>query len=267
MEVVWDPAKGMLDPASLEGIDAVVHLAGVGIASRRWSKSQRAKIWASRVDATRLLARGLAGVARRPGVLVSASAVGYYGSRGDQLLDESSPPGTGFLPELCAAWEDATTPAAEAGVRVVRLRSGIVLARHGGALRPQLLLFKLGLGGRLGSGDQRVAWIAIEDEVAAILHLLDQPSLSGPVNATSPGSVTNRDLTATLARLVSRPAVLSAPATLLRGALGRAFADELLLASQRVWPRQLLEHGFVFRQPDLEGALRAVLSAEETVGD
>jgi uncharacterized protein (TIGR01777 family) len=199
-------------------------------------------------------------VASPPGVLVSASAVGYYGSRGDELLDEDSSPGAGFLPELCTAWEEATTPAAEAGIRVVRLRSGIVLARQGGVLRPQLLLFKLGLGGRLGSGRQHVAWIALEDEVAAILHLLDQPSLSGPVNGVSPGGVTNRQLTATLARLVSRPAVLSAPAPVLRAALGGDFADELLLASQRVWPRRLLEHGFLFGQPELEGALRAVLS-------
>lgn len=260
-DIAWDPAEEVLDPASLEGIDAVVHLAGVGIASRRWSSSQRSRIWASRVDATRLLARTLASLSRPPSVLVSASAVGYYGSRGDEVLDEDSRPGPGFLPELCVAWEDATTPATEAGIRVVRLRSGIVLARHGGVLRPQLLVFKLGLGGRLGSGRQYVSWIALEDEVAAILYLLGQPSLSGPVNAVSPGLVTNQELTRTLARLVSRPAMLVAPAPVLRLALGAGFADELLLASQRVWPKRLLEHGFQFGQPELEGALRSVLSA------
>jgi uncharacterized protein (TIGR01777 family) len=251
----------MLDAASLEGLDAVVHLAGVGIASRRWSTSQRTRIWGSRVDATRLLARTLAGLSRPPTVLVSASAVGYYGSRGGELLDEGSPPGAGFLPELCVAWEEASGAAGAAGVRVVRLRSGIVLARHGGVLKPQVSLFKLGLGSRLGSGRQFVSWITLEDEVGVVLHALEQSSVSGPLNAVGPGPVTNGEFTRTLARVLSRPALLVAPTPVLRGVLGTGFADELLLASQRVWPRRLLETGFQFRQPDLEGALRTMLAA------
>jgi uncharacterized protein (TIGR01777 family) len=251
----------MLDAASLEGLDAVVHLAGVGIASRRWSTSQRSRIWASRVDATRLLARTLAGLSRPPAVLVSASAVGYYGSRGSELLDEDSPPGAGFLPELCIAWEDAGGAAGAAGTRVVLLRSGIVLAREGGVLKPQVSLFKLGLGGRLGPGHQFLSWITLEDEVGVVLHALEQPSLSGPLNAVGPGPVTNEEFTRTLARVLSRPALLVAPAPVLRGVLGTGFADELLLASQRVWPRRLLETGFQFRLPDLEAALRSMLAA------
>jgi uncharacterized protein (TIGR01777 family) len=265
-EIGWDPARGTLDAASLEGLDAVVHLAGAGIASRRWSASQRARIWASRVDATRLLVRTLAGLSRPPAVLVSASGVGYYGSRGDELLVEESPPGAGFLSELCVAWEDASGTAGAAGVRVVLLRSGIVLARHGGVLKPQVSLFKLGLGGRLGSGRQYLSWITLEDEVAIVLHALEQSSLSGPLNAVGPGPVTNEEFTRTLARVLSRPALLVAPTLVLRGVLGAGFADELLLASQRAWPGRLLETGFLFRHPDLEGALRAMLAASATQG-
>jgi uncharacterized protein (TIGR01777 family) len=265
-EIPWDPARGKLDAASLEGLDAVVHLAGTGIASRRWSNSQRARIWASRVDATRLLVRTLASLSRPPAVLVSASGVGYYGSRGDELLAEDSPPGAGFLAELCVAWEDASRAAQGAGARVVLLRSGIVLARHGGVLKPQVSLFKLGLGGRLGSGRQYLSWITLEDEVGIVLHALERSSLSGALNAVGPGPVTNEEFTRTLARVLSRPARLVAPAPVLRGVLGAGFADELLLASQRVWPRRLLETGFLFRQPDLEGALRAMLSAQPTQG-
>ena len=265
-EIPWDPARGKLDAASLEGLDAVVHLAGTGIASRRWSNSQRARIWASRVDATRLLVRTLASLSRPPAVLVSASGVGYYGSRGDELLAEDSPPGAGFLAELCVAWEDASRAAQGAGARVVLLRSGIVLARHGGVLKPQVSLFKLGLGARLGSGRQYLSWITLEDEVGIVLHALERSSLSGALNAVGPGPVTNEEFTRTLARVLSRPARLVAPAPVLRGVLGAGFADELLLASQRVWPRRLLETGFLFRQPDLEGALRAMLSAQPTQG-
>jgi uncharacterized protein (TIGR01777 family) len=260
-EIAWDPAAGTIDAASLEGFDAVVHLAGEGIARRRWSQGQRARIRASRVSATTLLARTLASLGRRPAVLVSASAVGYYGNRGDELIDEDSPPGEGFLAQVCTAWEGATAAAATAGIRVVRLRSGVVLARHGGILAPQLPLFKLGLGARLGSGRQYVSWITLEDEVQALLFALERASLSGPVNAVAPGPVTNDELTRAVARALHRPALLAVPAPILRCALGAGFADELLLASQRAWPRRLLENGFLFRYPDLGAALQALLAA------
>ncbi len=254
-EIRWDPAAGTIDAERLEGLDAVVHLAGENVGSGRWTSARKARIRNSRVDGTRLLAQTLAGLARPPKVLVSASAVGIYGNRGDEELDEASEPGVGFLAEVCRDWEAATTPASEAGIRVVLARFGVVLAREGGALARLLPLFRFGLGGRLGSGRQFMSWIALEDVVGAIELLLKNESLRGPVNLTSPEPVTNRQFTETLGRVLRRPVLLPAPAFLLRAALGE-MADEMLLSSARVLPRRLLTSGYRFSEPDLEGALK-----------
>jgi uncharacterized protein (TIGR01777 family) len=259
-EAAWDPAAGRVDEGALAGTDAVVNLAGAGIGDRRWTPGRRRELVASRVDATSVLARALAAAGERPRVLVNASAVGVYGDRGDELLDETSAPGSGFLADLCRRWEQATAPAAEAGVRVLCVRSGIVLSAAGGALGRQLSLFRLGLGARLGSGRQWVSWISIQDEVGVLLHVLDHDDLHGPVNAVAPGAVTNRQLTAALGRVLRRPAVLAVPAPLLRAALGRELADEALLASQRVRPAVLERSGYRFAHPDLDGALEALLA-------
>lgn len=256
--VAWDPQAGTLDPAALEGFDAVVHLAGENIGAGRWTAARKARIRGSRVRGTGLLCAALAGLDRKPKVLAAASAVGIYGHRGDEELDEESPPGDGFLPELCRAWEKAAEPAAQAGIRVVNLRMGLVLAREGGALARMLPLFRLGLGGRLGSGAQWMSWITLDDVTAAIAHVLGAEALSGPVNLTAPRPATNRDFTKALARVLRRPAVLPAPAFALRLALGE-MADALLLASARVLPRRLAQSGFQFADPLLEPALRRLL--------
>lgn len=257
-DVGWDPEADRLDPADLEGRDAVVHLAGESLA-RRWTGSARRRIVDSRVRGTRLLAGALARCARPPAVLVSASAVGYYGDRGDEPLDESSPPGSGFLADVARAWEEATGAAAAAGLRVVHARIGLVLAPRGGALEPMRRTFALGLGGRFGSGRQWMSWIALEDLVEALRFALQRGACSGPVNLTAPRPVTNREFARTLGRVLARPAFLPAPAFALRLLLGREFADRMLLGGQRVLPAALERHGFGFRHPDLEGALRATL--------
>ncbi len=259
-EASWDPAAGRIDLAPLEGLDAAVHLAGVPLGERRWTEEQKARIQDSRVDSTRLLAETLARLEPVPAVLVSGSAVGYYGDRGDEVLDEGSPPGSGFLAGLCAAWEGATLAAEEAGTRVVHLRTGIVQSRRGGALAKQLPLFRLGLGGRLGHGRQWLSWISLADEVGVIMHALADPGLSGAVNSTSPRPVTNAEYTRTLARVLGRPALLAVPAPALSLALGQEMAAEMALVSQRVLPRKLEAAGYPFRHPDLEAALRAALS-------
>jgi len=257
-ELRWDPAAGTVDAAGLAGADAVVNLAGAGLGDRRWSAHRRGEIVASRVDATALLARTLAAMPAPPAVLVNASAVGFYGDRGDEELTEDSAPGTGFLAELCRRWEEATAPAAEAGVRVVRLRSGVVLSAAGGALARQLPLFRLGLGGRLGSGRQWLSWISLDDEVGVVLHALDH-GLRGPVNATAPAPVTNRDFTRALGRALGRPAVVAVPAVALRAALGAELAAEMVLAGQRVLPAAVVASGYRFRHASVEGALAAAL--------
>jgi uncharacterized protein (TIGR01777 family) len=254
----WDPDRGILDGAALEGADAVVHLAGAGIGDRRWTPARRDLLVSSRVASTSLLARTLAGLRRPPPVLVGASAVGYYGSRGDEALTEDSGPGGGFLAELCAAWEQAARPAADCGVRVVHLRSGIVLSTDGGALARQLPLFRLGLGGRLGSGRQWISWISLPDEIDVIVHALHHESVRGPLNATAPAPVRNAQFTASLARALRRPAILAVPAPLLRLALGRDLAEEAVLASQRVLPAKLEGTRFAFRHPDLTSAFAAL---------
>lgn len=255
-EILWDPVAGRIDGASLEGVDAVVNLAGENIAGGRWTAERKARIRASRVDGTALIARTLAGLDRRPEVLVTASAVGYYGDRGAEKLDETSRPGAGFLAGTCVDWEAATAAARTAGIRVVQLRIGIVLTPGGGVLARSLPLFGLGLGGALGSGAQYMSWIAREDLIGVLLRALADVNLDGPVNAVAPASVTNREFTRVLARVLRRPAVLPAPAPALRLALGREMADELLLASTRVLPARLVSSGFSFRFPDIESALR-----------
>jgi uncharacterized protein (TIGR01777 family) len=257
-EIRWDPAAGTIDAHRLEAFDAVVHLAGENIGAGRWTSARKARIRNSRVDGTRMLAQTLAGLARPPKVLVSASAVGFYGNRGDGELDESSSPGEGFLAGVCRDWEAATVPAAEAGIRVVLARFGVVLAREGGALARLLPPFRFGLGGRLGSGRQFMSWVSLEDVVGAIRFLLENESLRGPVNVTSPQPVTNRQFTETLGRVLHRPTVLPAPAFLLRVALGE-MADEMLLSSARVLPRRLLDAGYRFSQTDLEATLMRML--------
>jgi uncharacterized protein len=254
-EARWDPSAGEIDPGALAGVDAVVHLAGAGIGDKRWSPARKDLILGSRVDSTRLLGRSLAALDHPPAVLVSASAIGYYGDRGDEELTETSGPGTGFQAEVCGAWEAATSEAEAAGIRVVHLRTAVVLSRHGGALARQLPLFRAGLGGRLGSGDQWFSWISARDEVGAILHVIGDGSLSGAVNASAPAPVTNRDFTRVLGHVLHRPAVLGVPPVALRIALGRQLADELLLGSLRVLPARLLGAGYRFRDPGLEGAL------------
>jgi uncharacterized protein (TIGR01777 family) len=259
-EARWDPVSGSIDAGALEGADAVVHLAGAGIGDKRWSTARRHEIVSSRVQATTLLAQTLAGLDQPPSVLVSASAVGYYGDRGDEELTEDSRSGTGFLAEVCRAWEDATAPAAQAGLRVVQLRSGVVLSARGGALARQLPLFRLGIGGRLGTGRQWLSWIALSDEVGAILHALDQPAVVGPVNATAPTPVTNRDFTRALGRALHRPSVLAVPGFALKVALGSDFASEMVLAGQRVLPAKLRATGYAFDHTSIDTALSAVLA-------
>jgi len=257
-EVRWDPLSGDLDPSGLDGLDAVVHLAGESIAAGRWTAARKARIRESRVAGTRTLCDALQRLAGPPGVLVSASAVGYYGDRADEVLDEDSAPGTGFLPEVCVAWEQAAVLAAEVGVRVVRLRIGIVLSAHGGALGRMLTPFRLGLGGILGSGRQYMSWIALDDLVRVFRHAIESGELSGAVNAVAPAPVTNREFTRALGRALSRPTWFPAPAPLLRLALGE-MAEALLLASTRVVPARLEAGGFRFLHADPEGALRSVL--------
>jgi len=254
----WDPARGVLDPATLDGVDAVVHLAGENIASGWWTAARKARIRASRVDSTALLAETLARLPTPPTVFVVASAVGYYGSRGAETLTEASGPGRGFLAEVCRAWEAAAAPAARQSIRVVHPRFGIVLGASGGPLARMLVPFRLGLGGRIGSGAQWTSWVAREDAAAAVLHALATERLAGPVNVVAPEPVTNREFTATLARVLGRPALLPVPASPLRLLLGE-MAEELLLTSQRAVPERLTGSGFRFRYPTLEVALRAVL--------
>lgn len=258
-EAQWDPAAGSIDPEALQAASAVVHLAGAGIGDQRWSRARRAEIRDSRVRGTTTLASAIVEAAR-PSVWVSGSAVGIYGDRGDEELDEDSAPGDGFLAEVCQEWEAATGPAADAGIRVVLLRTGVVLAREGGALARQLPLFRLGLGGPLGDGRQWVSWIALADEVGAILHAIDHGDLSGPVNATAPHPATNAELTQALGAAVHRPTRLPVPRRLLQLAMGSQLTEEALLVSQRVLPRRLERSGYRFVHPDIEGAIAAALA-------
>lgn len=257
-EIGWDPRAGRLDRRALTGVDAVVNLAGAGIGDRRWTDEYRRTVLESRTHGTTLLAEAIAELDDGPRVLLSGSAVGIYGDRGDEELDEHAAPGSGFLAEVARAWEAATAPAERAGARVVHLRTGIVVAAHGGAFAKLLPIFRLGLGGRFGSGRQWMSWISLDDEVRAIVHLLTS-DLAGPVNLTAPNPVRNAALAATLGRVLRRPAVLPVPAFGPQLLLGRERAAALLLEGQRVLPTRLLADGFEFAHPDLETALRAVL--------
>lgn len=261
-EVAWDPAKGTLDADALDGVSAVVHLSGEPIASGRWTAAKKALIRDSRVDSTRFLCRQLASMARPPAVLVSASAIGYYGSRGDETLDENSGPGTGFLAEVCGAWEAAADPARDAGIRVAHLRIGVVLSSRGGALSKMLTPFRLGLGGPLGDGRMWMSWIVLKDLVGAILHAIDDGALAGPLNGTAPNPVTNAEFTRALGHALHRPAILPAPAFAISAALGE-MGRELLLSSAKVLPRRLEEAGFRFAYPEIDGALAAVVAGRE----
>lgn len=257
-EIRWDPAAGEIDGASLEGVDAVVHLSGENIAGGRWSPARKARLRASRVDSTALLARTLAGLKSPPKVLASASAIGVYGSQGDQWLTEESPAVDDFLGRLSVEWEAAAAPAVQAGIRVVHPRLGLVLSPAGGVLGKMLLPFKLCLGGIVGPGTQYMSWVAIDDVLGALHHVLSDASFTGPFNLVAPEPVTNRIFTKTLGKVLGRPTVLPAPAFALRAVLGE-MADGTLLASSRVRPERLEKGGYAFRFPELEGALAHVL--------
>jgi uncharacterized protein (TIGR01777 family) len=257
-EVRWDPAAGTLDLEALRGVTAAVHLAGEPLAEGRWTEERKRRIRSSRVQGTRLLAESLARLDPRPEVLVSASAVGIYGNRGDEVLDEASAPGSDFLADVAREWEEATEPARAAGIRVVTLRFGVILAREGGALPRMLRPFLLGVGGPIGDGRQWMSWIAIDDAVGVVLAALRDPVLAGPVNAVAPHSVRNSEFAETLGRVLHRPALLPAPALALRLLFGE-MADAALLASQRVVPGRLEAVEFPFQFRSLTLALRAIL--------
>lgn len=258
-EATWDPSAGTIEPAELEGHDAAVHLAGAGIGDHKWSEGHKRAVLDSRVQGTGLLARTLAGLDQPPTVLISGSAVGYYGYESDQPMTEASPKGRGFLADVVAAWEEAAAPAAEAGIRTVRIRSGVVLTATGGALKKQLLPFELGAGGRLGGGEQWLSWISLDDEVAAIIHLLTAEAAQGPVNVTSPQPVTNKEFTATLGRVLKRPTFMPVPTPALHALFGKEMTKEMLLGGQKVLPAKLQESGYTFAHPSLEEALRHTL--------
>jgi hypothetical protein len=253
-ESIWEPIRSGTWEETIGSIDAVVHLAGEPIAGCRWSRTQKQRIYDSRVIGTRQLSEQLAALNTPPKVMIAASATGYYGDRGDELLTEASAPGSGFLSQVCRDWEAATRPAVEAGIRVVNLRIGMVLSDQGGALDRLRPLFRLGLGGRLGSGRQFMSWISIEDLTSVFAETLTDQTITGPVNAVSPGSVTNREFTRSMAHWLRRPAWFAVPAAVLRLVIGE-MADEMLLTSARVLPQKLGDKGFSFKYPNLDAAL------------
>ena len=258
----WDPAKGTIEGEKLEGVDGVVHLAGENIAGIRWTEAKKEAILRSRVEGTLLLARTLAELREPPRVLVSASGKDYYGDRGDERLTEGADPGRGFLADVCRQWEDATQPARAAGIRTIHLRTGMVLSPAGGVLGTILLPFKLGLGGRLGSGRQYTSWIDLDDEVGLIHHALTNPRVRGPMNAVAPNPVPNAAFTDILGRVLGRPTFIPAPALAIRSLLGE-MGRELLLSGNRVVPGVALETGYTFLHPDLEDSLRHQLGRTE----
>jgi uncharacterized protein (TIGR01777 family) len=257
--IYWNPEQGIDDAARLEGLDAVVHLAGENIAEGRWSEERKARIRDSRVKGTRVLSETLARLTAPPRALISASAIGYYGNRGDEIMREESAPGTDFLADVCREWEAATTPAAQSGMRVVKLRFGVILTPKGGALTKMLAPFQFALGGKLGSGKQYMSWVTLDDAVGAINHALSDETLSGPVNVVAPNPVTNYEFTKTMGRVLSRPTIFSVPAFAVRLTFGE-MGDVALLSSTRVEPARLKESGYVFQHPELESALRQMLN-------
>lgn len=258
-EIRWDPQRNQIDSQAISGADAVVHLAGENIAAGRWTAARKEMIRRSRVDGTRFLCESLVHLPSPPRVLVAASAVGYYGHRDDESVDERSAPGSGFLARVCREWEAATQPAQQAGIRVVTLRIGLVLAAEGGALAKMLTPFKLGFGGAIGSGRQYVSWIAIDDLVQTVGHVIGRDTLSGPVNAVAPNPVTNVVFTQTLGRVLHRPTCVPLPTLAVKAALGE-MGQALLLEGARVLPKKLLDDDFEFAYADLESALQHVLS-------
>jgi len=252
----WDPARP-LPPESVSGFDAVVHLAGESIVGR-WTEAKKRRILESRVRGTRNLAEALAAAPQRPRLLITASAIGYYGDRGDEILREDSSPGNGFLPEVCREWEAAAEPATKAGIRVAQMRFGLVLSASGGALQKMLLPFRMGVGGNMGNGRQWWSWVDIDDLIGAIEHVIKTDTLRGPVNVVAPHPVRNAEFTETLASVLSRPAIFPMPAFAARLVFGQ-MADELLLASQRVEPAKLMASGFVFQKADLRKTLEDIL--------
>jgi len=259
-QVYWNPALSTIDTKGLKGVDAVVHLAGESITGGRWTEEKKHRIRESRIRGTRLLSEALASLDTPPRVFVSASAIGYYGNRGDELIDEASRPGTGFLAEVCRQWEKETEPASALGIRVVNLRIGIVLSGMGGALNSMLPFFKMGFGGIIGNGRQYLSWIALKDLVGIIEYAIQSESLQGPVNAVSPNPTSNRTFTKTLGKVLSRPTILWMPRFAARVVFGE-MADALLLASTRVIPVRLKETAFQFQFESLEEALNQTLSA------
>lgn len=258
-EVSWNPVKNQLNPADIEGVDSVIHLSGAGIGDKRWTKSYKKEILESRTLSTNLLARTIASLNRKPTAFLSGSAIGIYGARDDTVLNETSTLGTSFLADVCKQWESAATPAVQSGIRTVFLRTGIVLTPKGGALKKQLPLFKLGLGGKFAGGKQWQSWITLDDEVRAIEFLLTAP-VSGAVNLTAPNPVTNAEFTSILARVLHRPALLSIPSFGPKLLLGSELADSLLFTGQRVLPSVLTSNGFSFTHAHLEEALRSLLN-------
>ncbi|MEU9864542.1 TIGR01777 family oxidoreductase [Streptomyces sp. NPDC047971] len=256
-EVEWDPARLYVDAAGLVGVDAVVHLAGAGVGERRWTEAYKKEIRDSRVLGTTAIAQALASLAEPPKVLVCGTALGYYGDTGSRPVDESAPAGEGFLPSVCVEWEAAAAPAEEAGIRVAYARTGLVVAREGGAWGRLFPVFRAGVGGRMGDGHQYWSFIALHDEVAALRHLIETDSLSGPVNLTAPEPVTNREVTAAMGRVLHRPTIFTVPAPALRLVLGD-FAQDVL-GSQRVLPGRLSESGFRFAFPTIDEAIRAAV--------
>lgn len=257
-DIRWDPARGSLDPALLEGFDGVVHLSGEGIADERWTPARKQRLWSSRIESTRLLSETLARLERRPRVLVSMSAVGFYGDRGDEELTESSAEGRGFLTRLARAWEQAAEPAQRGGIRVVHPRMGIVLGAQGGALAKMMTPFQFGVGGPIGNGRAWWSWIALEDAVAATDFVLRSDRLAGPVNFTAPHPVPNAEFARALGAALGRPSFFPVPAFVLRAMFGE-MANEALLSSARAMPAALLGAGYTFRHPELESALAAAV--------
>ena len=256
-EVAWDPAAGTVDTDGLAGCEAVVHLAGAGIGDRRWTEDRKKVLRDSRVRGTGTIARAVASMPTPPSVLVCGSAIGYYGDTGDRWVDEDSPPGRGFLADLVVEWEAAADPAREAGIRTVHARTGLVVARGGGAWAPLFPIFRAGLGGRLGSGRQFWSFISLHDEIAALRFLIDTPSLSGPVNLTAPDPLTNREITKAMGKVLHRPTLAAVPAPVLRTVLGEFAGD--VLSSQRVRPGRLLDAGFTWAHPEIQQAVKEAL--------
>jgi len=254
-EIEWHPNGGKMNAADLEGLGAVINLAGESIAEGRWTDEKKRRIYDSRVKGTQLLSNALASLTQKPATFLCASATGFYGNRGDQILDETAPAGSGFLAKVCRDWEQATEAANQAGIRVVNLRFGPILAREGGMLDKMLTPFKLGVGGKVGSGEQFISWVAIDDVVAAIKLALSDTSLRGPINIVSPNPVTNEEFTKTLGHVLNRPTALAVPAFAARLAFGE-MADEMLLVSQRVVPKKLQELKFAFQYSELDSAFR-----------